>query len=676
MRRRCANRQRVLYAVRACCGAFSVVLGREGLGSGVSWCGRVAGNCAWGSVLGNESVWGRASAVNVSGEGGSDLSARVAGGDLYQHGEVNVIPTCWRALEHVHAARSRQTMADAKIGYVGPHEVVVGKKSLRLCPGGERVSFNSPRFRRALAESGVRLDDLRPVRNVKQVTKPGCEQQLFREVAHVRLAAFERDRLAHVDAVLRARQRMVDGVATGKKTFGEREPAAVQEEEPSSMIAKIQEDVAKMEAIRAHRLQMDEKMAQEAERISAENAAAQARRDAELQARQEAGAAAMAAKGAAAAEKVRLRDERIAEENRRQEERERQSLIEQEEQLAAFEAQRQRFVARRRKQQRDTEKRNAEKVARKERNQAERQARKEAEAAKRAEDMAEKTARLAANRAQAKAELEEKNEAQRQKAQARLEDDAKKAVQQLEDQWQAFETKTNNLRRRQEEKAEQDAKDAARRKEEEMAAKAKAQAARDEIKRKMTEAMGAQMSKREADNLRVQAAMRRRQCQFQVAAERSRSRWASKKEIVRRYQRRQNNAWVEAMDRSDEKMRMLDDQLAEKAALYEEKRKVVLNYALNAERAQFAREREARRPKTAPQSETSFNRSGSQQKVAADNLCYGRPIDSALGAQHTESSISLIMAGRSAGSKDSSVMRGGRGNSNLEMSLSRGTWVI
>ena len=47
------------------------------------------------------------------------------------------------------------------------------------------------------------------------------------------------------------------------------------------------------------------------------------------------------------------------------------------------------------------------------------------------------------------------------------------------------------------------------------------------------------MSKRDADNARVAAAMRRRQCQFEVAAEKSRSRWASKKEIVRRYQRKQ-----------------------------------------------------------------------------------------------------------------------------------------
>ncbi len=561
-------------------------------------------------------------------------------------------------------------------GYVGPHEVVVGKKSLRMCPGGDRVSFNSPRFKQALTESGVRLDDLRPVRAVKEVTKPGCERNMFREVAHVRLEAFERDRLAHLDAVLRARQRLVDGASdTGRKSFGARDPAAPAEEEPSSMIAKIQEDVAKMEAIRAKRLEMNEKMIQENERIMAANATAQARRDAELQKRQEAGAAAMAAKGAAAAEKVRQRDERILEEGRRKAERERQSLIEQEEQLAAFEAQRQRFIARRRKQQRDMERKNADKVARKERNQAQRQASKEAEAARRAEELAEKNARLAANRAQAKTALEEKNEAQRQKAQARLEDDAKKSVQQLEDQWRAFESKSNNLLRRQEEKAEQDAKDAARRKQAELAAKAKAQAARDEIKKQMTEAVGAQMSKREADNLRVQAAMRRRQCQFQVAAEQSRSRWASKKEIVLRYQRRQNNAWVSAMDKSEEKMRMLDDQLAEKAALFEEKRTVVLNYALQTERAQFEREREARRPKTAPLSETSFNRSGMQQKVAADNLCYGRPIDSALGAQHSESSIALIMAGRSGSSDTSSTRRAG-GNSNLEMSLSRGSWVI
>ena len=55
----------------------------------------------------------------------------------------------------------------------------------------------------------------------------------------------------------------------------------------------------------------------------------------------------------------------------------------------------------------------------------------------------------------------------------------------------------------------------------------------------MTEASHLSMSKRDADNARVAAAMRRRQCQFEVAAEKSRSRWASKKEIVRRYQRKQ-----------------------------------------------------------------------------------------------------------------------------------------
>ena len=58
----------------------------------------------------------------------------------------------------------------------------------------------------------------------------------------------------------------------------------------------------------------------------------------------------------------------------------------------------------------------------------------------------------------------------------------------------------------------------------------------------MTEASHLSMSKRDADNARVAAAMRRRQCQFEVAAEKSRSRWASKKEIVRRYQRKQVTA--------------------------------------------------------------------------------------------------------------------------------------
>ena len=131
---------------------------------------------------------------------------------------------------------------EPKTGYFGPHQVVVGKKSLRLCSGGERISFNSPRFQQALAQSGVCLEDLRPVENVKEVTKPGCEQRMFREVAHVRLAAFEQDRLGHLDAVLQARQQLVDGVPAKAKTF---EAAPVAEEiEASSMIAKIQEDVA------------------------------------------------------------------------------------------------------------------------------------------------------------------------------------------------------------------------------------------------------------------------------------------------------------------------------------------------------------------------------------------------------------------------------------------------
>ena len=93
----------------------------------------------------------------------------------------------------------------AKMGYKGPHEVTFGKKSLRISgPGSERVGFTSPRWQQALAESGVIMDDLRPVTAVKEVTKPGCERNMFTEVAHVRLEAFERDRLAHLDVSTQA----------------------------------------------------------------------------------------------------------------------------------------------------------------------------------------------------------------------------------------------------------------------------------------------------------------------------------------------------------------------------------------------------------------------------------------------------------------------------------------
>ena len=42
----------------------------------------------------------------------------------------------------------------------------------------------------------------------------------------------------------------------------------------------------------------------------------------------------------------------------------------------------------------------------------------------------------------------------------------------------------------------------------------------------------------------------------------------------------------------------------------------------------------------------SFARSGPQQKLASDNLCYGRPIDEPKSGLASESSISSIMASR------------------------------
>ena len=361
-------------------------------------------------------------------------------------------------------------------GYQGPHLVTIKHNHLTLAPFGgaaAKVRLDSPRFQQSLGECGVLLDDLYPVTDVKQLTKPGCERGMFTEVAHVRLAAYERDRLAHLDAVLRHREQLVAGTKAKGSKRGEMGEAEV--ESSSSMIAKIAEDVAAEEERRKRRLEANERMVAENERIMAENAAAQARRDAELEARQEAGRQAMIAKGEAAAEKVRKRDERIRLEKERAEAREKQSLIEQDEQLAAFEAQRQRFIARRRQQQRDTERKNADKVARKERNQARRQREKDEEGARRAELMRQRQERLANNRRKYQEELEAKNEAQRQLAQARMDDDAKKAVQRLQDQWDAFETKQRDLKQRQADKAAADAEARRVANEEEAAAKAKAQ---------------------------------------------------------------------------------------------------------------------------------------------------------------------------------------------------------
>ena len=54
------------------------------------------------------------------------------------------------------------------------------------------------------------------------------------------------------------------------------------------------------------------------------------------------------------------------------------------------------------------------------------------------------------------------------------------------------------------------------------------------------------------------------------------------------------------LDASEDKMRRLHDQLKMKQQLYEERRQTIANYNKDVEMAQFEREREARRPKTAP----------------------------------------------------------------------------
>ena len=54
------------------------------------------------------------------------------------------------------------------------------------------------------------------------------------------------------------------------------------------------------------------------------------------------------------------------------------------------------------------------------------------------------------------------------------------------------------------------------------------------------------------------------------------------------------------LDASEDKMRRLNDQLKMKQQLYEERRQTIANYNKDVEMAQFEREREARRPKTAP----------------------------------------------------------------------------
>ena len=54
------------------------------------------------------------------------------------------------------------------------------------------------------------------------------------------------------------------------------------------------------------------------------------------------------------------------------------------------------------------------------------------------------------------------------------------------------------------------------------------------------------------------------------------------------------------LEASEDKMRRLNDQLKMKQQLYEERRQTIANYNKDVEMAQFEREREARRPKTAP----------------------------------------------------------------------------
>jgi hypothetical protein len=80
------------------------------------------------------------------------------------------------------------------------------------------------------------------------------------------------------------------------------------------------------------------------------------------------------------------------------------------------------------------------------------------------------------------------------------------------------------------------------------------------------------ISKRDADNERVEAALRRRAVSFRVAAESSRLRWQSKFEVVKRSRRVQLHQFEQRRDASEVKMKRLDEQLEEKKALFQQKR--------------------------------------------------------------------------------------------------------
>eukprot|EP01050_Picozoa_sp_SAG11_P001422 SAG11_NODE_61_length_19011_cov_49.624048_21_plen_97_part_00 len=85
----------------------------------------------------------------------------------------------------------------------------------------------------------------------------------------------------------------------------------------------------------------------------------------------------------------------------------------------------------------------------------------------------------------------------------------------------------------------------------------------------MTEAAGAQMSKRDADNARVEAAIRRKKVQHQVEAERSRLAWLSKFEVVKRNHRISHHQWEMARDASEAKMKKLAAQNQRKRDLFQ-----------------------------------------------------------------------------------------------------------
>lgn len=143
-----------------------------------------------------------------------------------------------------------------------------------IFPDGTRLDLDSPRLRRSYVETGVRFDDILPTppskvrgpcfdRSARCTTLRGWPDppllavQFFRngtlpELASVQYEASERDRLNHLEVLLRCRQELVnrDVAEKEKKTGGggggfsaddgkDKKPALAADEPDSTMLDNI-----------------------------------------------------------------------------------------------------------------------------------------------------------------------------------------------------------------------------------------------------------------------------------------------------------------------------------------------------------------------------------------------------------------------------------------------------